>query len=200
MKIYTKILIGMAVGAIIGLTIGPTSEFLEHDSFQVDSAAQVTILVDKDDPDSALSLPPGAAMTLRGTETVYKDMVDGHGKTVSVPAFARVSFKFTKRMSLADKGGVIAKSLGDAKVGKKVEAWLVMTHRILDSGDLLVLPVPVSSIGTTMVAWVSPIGKLFMRLIKMVIVPLVFASLLVGVAGLGDVRKLGRLGGRTLGL
>ena len=37
-----------------------------------------------------------------------------------------------------------------------------------------------------------------MRLIKMVIVPLVFCSLLVGVAGLGDVRKLGRLGGRTL--
>src|SRR5690606_18351684 len=39
-----------------------------------------------------------------------------------------------------------------------------------------------------------------MRLIQMVIVPLVFASLLVGVAGLGDVRKLGRLGGRTLGV
>ena len=39
-----------------------------------------------------------------------------------------------------------------------------------------------------------------MRLIKMVVVPLVFASLLVGVAGLGDIRKLGRLGGRTLGL
>src|SRR5690606_32833818 len=46
----------------------------------------------------------------------------------------------------------------------------------------------------------SPIGELFMRLITMVIVPLVFSSLVVGVAGLGDVRKLGRLGGRTLGL
>ena len=33
----------------------------------------------------------------------------------------------------------------------------------------------------------------------MVVVPLVFCSLLVGIAGLGDPRKLGRMGGRTLG-
>lgn len=47
---------------------------------------------------------------------------------------------------------------------------------------------------------VAPVGEAFMRLIKMVIVPLVFSSLLVGVASLGDIRKLGRLGARTLGL
>ena len=34
----------------------------------------------------------------------------------------------------------------------------------------------------------------------MVIVPLVFSSLLVGIASLGDIRKLGRMGGKTLGL
>ena len=34
----------------------------------------------------------------------------------------------------------------------------------------------------------------------MVIVPLVFASLLVGIASLGDLRKLGRIGGKTLGI
>ena len=44
----------------------------------------------------------------------------------------------------------------------------------------------------------KPVGDAFMRLIKMVIVPLVFASLLVGVASLGDIRKLGRMGVRTL--
>jgi len=42
--------------------------------------------------------------------------------------------------------------------------------------------------------FVEPIGKAFIRLIKMVIVPLVFASLLVGTASLGDIRKLGRIG------
>ena len=39
---------------------------------------------------------------------------------------------------------------------------------------------------------------MFLNLIKMVVVPLVFLSLLVGVASLGDLRKLSTLGGRTV--
>ncbi len=39
-----------------------------------------------------------------------------------------------------------------------------------------------------------PIGELFLRLLLMIVVPLVFSSLVVGVAGIGDVRKLGRVG------
>ncbi|MEL6188679.1 MAG: cation:dicarboxylase symporter family transporter, partial [Myxococcota bacterium] len=42
------------------------------------------------------------------------------------------------------------------------------------------------------------LGRLFLALIKMVVVPLVFFSLTVGVASLGDFRRLGRMGGRTL--
>ncbi|MCY2959710.1 MAG: dicarboxylate/amino acid:cation symporter [Planctomycetota bacterium] len=44
-----------------------------------------------------------------------------------------------------------------------------------------------------------PVGQIFLRLLFLVVVPLVFASLSVGVANLGDLRKLGRMGGRTLG-
>ncbi len=47
-------------------------------------------------------------------------------------------------------------------------------------------------------ALVKPVGTAFIRLIKMVVIPLIFASLLVGAASLGDLRKLGRIGGRTL--
>jgi DAACS family dicarboxylate/amino acid:cation (Na+ or H+) symporter len=53
------------------------------------------------------------------------------------------------------------------------------------------------------VAWVitnitEPVGALFLRMLLMVVVPLVFSSLIVGVAGIGDVRKLGRVGLKTL--
>ena len=44
----------------------------------------------------------------------------------------------------------------------------------------------------------EPVGSGFIRLITMIVVPLVFASLLVGTASLGDIRKLGRIGGRTI--
>lgn len=48
------------------------------------------------------------------------------------------------------------------------------------------------------VAYVKPVGDIFVMLIKMVVVPLVFASLLVGVTSLKDIRSLGRIGVKTL--
>ena len=43
-----------------------------------------------------------------------------------------------------------------------------------------------------------PVGKAFIQLIKMIVIPLVFASLLVGTAGMNDIKKLGKIGVRTL--
>jgi dicarboxylate/amino acid:cation (Na+ or H+) symporter, DAACS family len=40
----------------------------------------------------------------------------------------------------------------------------------------------------------QPVGQLFLRLLLMIVVVLVFSSLVVGVAGIGDIRKLGRVG------
>lgn len=45
----------------------------------------------------------------------------------------------------------------------------------------------------------QPVGQVFLRMLFMLVVPLVFASLSLGVAGLGDLRRVGRLGLRTLG-
>ena len=44
----------------------------------------------------------------------------------------------------------------------------------------------------------EPVGTAFIRLITMIVIPLVFASLMVGTASLGDVRKLGRIGSKTI--
>ena len=43
----------------------------------------------------------------------------------------------------------------------------------------------------------EPIGQLFLRLLLMTVIPLVFSSLVVGVAGIGNIRKLGRIGLKT---
>ncbi len=45
----------------------------------------------------------------------------------------------------------------------------------------------------------APLGTIFMRLLKMVIVPLIFFSITSGVASLGDSRTLGRIGAKTFG-
>ena len=44
----------------------------------------------------------------------------------------------------------------------------------------------------------GPVGQVFLRILFMIVMPLIFASISLGVAGIGDVRKLGRIGGKTM--
>lgn len=44
----------------------------------------------------------------------------------------------------------------------------------------------------------KPVGDAFMRMIKMIIVPLVFTGLVIGIAGAGDFKKMGRLGFKAM--
>ncbi|MFC0262451.1 dicarboxylate/amino acid:cation symporter [Fontibacter flavus] len=48
------------------------------------------------------------------------------------------------------------------------------------------------------VNFIKPIGTIFINALKMIAVPLVLASLIVGVANLGDISKLSRIGGKTI--
>ncbi|THE09359.1 dicarboxylate/amino acid:cation symporter [Bacillus timonensis] len=60
-----------------------------------------------------------------------------------------------------------------------------------------ILAIIVGAIVGPSVEVVKPLGDLFLRMIKFIIVPLVLASLVVGVAGTGDIKKIGRMGGIT---
>ncbi|MEA1130588.1 cation:dicarboxylate symporter family transporter, partial [Klebsiella pneumoniae] len=44
----------------------------------------------------------------------------------------------------------------------------------------------------------QPAGDIFIRLIKMIVIPIVISSLIVGIAGVGDAKKLGRIGVKTI--
>ena len=48
--------------------------------------------------------------------------------------------------------------------------------------------------------WIQPFGDIFINLLKLIAVPLVLFSIISGVASLGDMRKLGRMGIKTLAL
>ncbi len=44
----------------------------------------------------------------------------------------------------------------------------------------------------------SPAGDIFIHLIKMIVVPIVISTLIVGIAGVGDAKQLGRIGAKTI--
>jgi Na+/H+-dicarboxylate symporter len=49
------------------------------------------------------------------------------------------------------------------------------------------------------IRWVTlPIGQIFLRLLFMLVIPLIFSALVLGVAGMGDLRHLGRVGAKAL--
>lgn len=66
-----------------------------------------------------------------------------------------------------------------------ITGWLLRTY----GGNLGFDPVPFFDL----------VGTMFINLLKMIIVPLILASVITGVAGLGSGPDLGRLGGKTLG-
>jgi Na+/H+-dicarboxylate symporter len=200
MQIYTKILIGMGVGAAIGLLLGPKSPVLEKDTYKIADSGKVSLLADPADPGSTLPLPSGVPMDLEALETRTTTIVDAVNESHVVPSIVKVRFEWTKQLALKDKTGALETALGGPHVGDEREAWLPIEAILVPDGGIVLSHEPVSGLGDTVITWLRPVGKLFMKLIQMVIVPLVFASLLVGVAGLGDVRKLGRLGSKTLGL
>ena len=46
--------------------------------------------------------------------------------------------------------------------------------------------------------WIAPFGTIFINLLKLIAVPLVLSSLITGVASLSDLKKLSRIGGKTI--
>ena len=75
-------------------------------------------------------------------------------------------------------------------IGLVVGLVLVLGANILFPGDERVLWL-VRNVAT-------PVGQVFLRLIFMVVIPLVFCALALGMTEVGDLRGPGRLGGRTL--
>ncbi len=203
MKLHTQILLGMLAGAALGLAFGPNAALLPHDVYQLSAASQAELRLTPDEGAARLDLG-GGPLELTLLEERRGELRDALGAPHQVTTWARVRLTLTPRHLLGAGGAQLRAALGGGgaqlKPGAPVEAWMRVPYTQVEGGGLTPQRLPVSGLGVTLLALLAPLGELFMRLLKMVIAPLVFSSLLVGVASLGDVRKLGRLGSRTLGL
>ena len=77
-------------------------------------------------------------------------------------------------------------------------------HTKIILGLILGLVVGISSvfmgIGGLISDWVMPFGTIFVKMLKLVAVPLIFVSLVSGISNLRDTAKLSRIGGKTFGI
>ncbi|WP_268798631.1 glutamate/aspartate:proton symporter GltP [Pseudomonas huanghezhanensis] len=77
-------------------------------------------------------------------------------------------------------------------------AWQILIGLVLG----IALGAVLNHFSTEKAWWISnilqPAGDIFIRLIKMIVIPIVISSLIVGIAGMGDAKKLGRIGFKTI--
>ena len=76
--------------------------------------------------------------------------------------------------------------------------WKIIIGLVL--GLLLGMIAATQGWGVFVSNWISPFGKIFINLLKLIAVPLVLSSLITGVASLSDLKKLSRIGGRTISI
>ena len=183
MQLYTKILIGMFVGVTLGFFLGPNSSFLSAD------AAVLTGGVPIMTTSGGTSEVPIAQGVERVRVLEEQSGVPNRGADKKLAegtsTWLRVEWTLTSADVMRLKASNIEVKRGDVHTGW-VAADAMKVRRY-------------SSLGQSFVDWTEWLGRLFLAMIKMVVVPLVFFSLIVGMASLGDFRKLGRMGGTTLG-
>ena len=83
-------------------------------------------------------------------------------------------------------------------------SWYEQTHwRILlalGCGSVYGVVAALSGWGAFTADWITPFGTIFLRLLLLIAVPLVLASLITGIASLADLNKLSRIGGKTIAI
>ena len=76
--------------------------------------------------------------------------------------------------------------------------WQIIIGLVL--GLLYGMVAAQSGWGSFTTDWIAPFGTIFINLLKLIAMPLVLASLITGVASLSDLKKLSRIGGKTIGI
>ncbi len=76
---------------------------------------------------------------------------------------------------------------------------IVLRFRVPTDGQREYHPVVALKVPSSIAADLKPIGTLFLNLLKMIAIPLVLGTLIVGAASLGDLRKVARIGTKTIG-
>lgn len=84
------------------------------------------------------------------------------------------------------------------KVWYKRLHWQIIIGLVL--GLIWGLVASVGGFSDFTVDYIKPFGTIFINLLKLIAVPLILASLIVGVTSLNDIAKLSRMGGKTIGI
>ena len=94
--------------------------------------------------------------------------------------------RYVRSLSKEDRATITMRVSGDEREAGGAGEWRALT------GITSVEKVKTAAV------LIKPVGNIFIRLLMFISIPLVLASLIVGAASLGDIRRVGKLGGKTV--
>ncbi len=203
------ILIGLGLGIVVGLlqlVILPDSRFTEEDF--TNPGALLQQLQNTENPLSAyiLSGMPEESRTfirdysdtLDIPQIVLHDLTSRFNTLLSIEGlytperFSSVELTpFTSFILQNNPGGGYLESLNRYLLQDAFSEVLAPAHT---SGQQFIIRANIASIAYVY----QPLGRVFLNGIRLLVVPLVLVSLMLGTAAIGDLRKLGRIGGKTM--
>ncbi|GAB4150795.1 MAG: hypothetical protein Tsb009_25850 [Planctomycetaceae bacterium] len=197
--LHYQILVAMVVGAVIGLLVNP-GEFKLDDVQIVVSQSDSQWTVAIDDPDGK----PVHRETFSKKEPFQKrfpELWKHFEKSGDQP------LKVTsRRVHLSEDGTTVTLRYLRIHDGREVISTfsaasldeLMKQHPEWKSEEKQAIAPYAGHVVRDISVWSRYVGDLFLRLLRMITVPLIVTSLVVGVAGLGNTSRLGSMFGRTM--
>ena len=202
--LHIQIFFALVVGAIIGLVFNPGETALEQDltfSLKFDQG-QIVIAETENNSEGVLNaVVPEVRASPEEFEKRYPNLpAYSSWKDAKTPPTVEVTNRHYRLIEDADSIHV--------HYAREYNGRAIVTNAKMESRDELASEFPQflasydlyrNSISRWVTVISKSIGDIFLRLLKMVTVPLIISSLITGVAGLGDTKRLGSMFGKTLG-
>lgn len=201
--LHYQILIAMVVGAAVGLVVNPGEQELSDARFVVtaeNDGLQLKMLSAKTgDPIHTERFKDVAALKKRFPELAKRFEAEQGTKSIEVKVTGRRVHlsedgkKVTLRYIREHNGKRVVSNFDNASIDKLLAdhpEWEAQKETAIDwYADHSVRKFSV---------WSKFAGDLFLRMLKMITIPLIVTSLIVGVAGLGQTGRLGSMFGKTM--
>lgn len=198
MQLHYQILIAMVVGTVIGLAVNPGEMALEDATVTVQPMEEGGVELTEAEPDGSTGLKDSFATTKKFRER-YKTAADAF---LSDPPMAKTLSVTDRRLHIAEELGLITLRYTRRYEGHRI----VNTLKVKDPKELgekypqfaKGYETYRDGISRNLTIAAKAVGDLFLRLLRMIIIPLIMTSLIVGVTGLGSTERIGSMFGKTL--
>lgn len=201
--LHVQIFFALVLGAGVGLMFNPGEKVLEKNisfSLKYDQGQVIISESEKDGQGKTVAIVPEVRVSPEEFENRYPNLpAFDSWKDDQIPPSIEVT---NRRFRLIED----AKSI-HVQYARQYNGHPLVTNEKVESREELAGKYPLflksyDQYRNTWSRWVTviskSIGDIFLRLLKMVTIPLIVASLVTGVAGLGDTKRLGSMFGKTL--